>query len=82
MSLPSLHSSRFLIRNQIAFSNSLSSVTSGWTQLEVSLGSISRVRDFVANVQPEDDVKTKIQPHVHWPSHGMIEFKKVTAQYR
>lgn len=67
---------------QIVFSNSLSSVTSGWTQLEISLGSISRIQDFVTHVKPEDDVKPKIQPTENWPSHGMIEFKQVTAQYR
>ncbi|GAM36282.1 vacuolar glutathione S-conjugate transporter [Talaromyces pinophilus] len=69
------------LNNILSFSNSLSSVTSGWTQLEISLGSISRIRDFVTNVKPEDDAKTKVQPPAHWPCHGMIEFRKVTAQY-
>lgn len=81
-SFPNSDSQLLLIMVQIAFSNSLSSLTSGWTQLEISLGSISRIRDFVTNVKPEDDAKTKVQPPAQWPSHGLIEFRQMTAQYR
>lgn len=67
-----------LILNE-AFSNSLSSVISGWAQLEVSLGSISRVKNFEDQVTPEDRDNEKNDPPPNWPARGAISFHGVNA---
>ncbi|KAJ5434324.1 ABC transporter transmembrane domain type 1 [Penicillium cf. griseofulvum] len=63
----------------LAFSGSLSSLISGWTQLEISLGSILRVKDFELQVPRE--VSTEVQVPIDWPSQGAIELSDMTAQY-
>ncbi|EED17878.1 ATP-dependent bile acid permease, putative [Talaromyces stipitatus ATCC 10500] len=65
----------------LSFSNSLSSVTTSWTQLEISLGSMSRVRDFETNVEIEDEPKEEKGSPAQWPSHSMIQFRQMTSQY-
>ncbi|KAJ5946436.1 ABC transporter transmembrane domain type 1 [Penicillium verhagenii] len=62
-----------------AFNGSLSSLISGWTQLEISLGSILRVKDFELQVPRE--VSTGVEVPVDWPSQGAIELSDMTAQY-
>lgn len=66
----------------LAFSNSLSAVTQGWTQLEISLGSISRISEFESSIAPEPEISGRGELPVDWPSKGEIEFNKVTAEYR
>ncbi|PHH63516.1 hypothetical protein CDD81_5797 [Ophiocordyceps australis] len=67
------------LNNTLAFSGSLSSLVSGWTMLETSLGSISRLMHFEATVKPEDKSQETYQPSNKWPERGAIEFRKVTA---
>lgn len=66
----------------LAFSGSLSSLVSGWTMLETSLGSISRLMTFEATVKPEDKSGEIYQPSPSWPERGAIEFREVTASHR
>ncbi|KXG48870.1 ABC transporter, transmembrane domain, type 1 [Penicillium griseofulvum] len=63
----------------LAFNGSLSSLISGWTQLEISLGSILRVKDFELQVPRE--VSTEVEIPIDWPSQGAIQFSDMTAQY-
>ncbi|KAK6189291.1 Tryptophan--tRNA ligase, mitochondrial [Pestalotiopsis sp. IQ-011] len=69
------------LNNVLSFSASLSSLVSGWTMLETSLGSIVRLRDLEATVQPEDDIQQTRQLPSNWPESGRIEFRNVTASY-
>ncbi|PWY94818.1 multidrug resistance-associated protein [Aspergillus sclerotioniger CBS 115572] len=68
------------LNNVLTFNSSLSSLISGWTQLEISLGSISRVKDFEMEVAREEEYQ-KMEPPRDWPDQGAIEFSGVTAQY-
>ncbi|OTB09170.1 hypothetical protein M426DRAFT_7187 [Hypoxylon sp. CI-4A] len=63
----------------LTFSGSLSSLVSGWTMLETSLGSISRLMKFEATVKPEDKSGEIYQPPPSWPERGAIEFHGVTV---
>ncbi|OGM41659.1 ATP-binding cassette transporter [Aspergillus bombycis] len=63
-----------------AFNGSLSSLISGWTQLEISLGSILRVRDFELSVPCEISTQQEEIP-VGWPGQGAIEISGMSAQY-
>lgn len=64
-----------------AFNTSLSSLITGWTQLEISLGSISRVRSFEMETAPEESTE-KNDPPADWPDRGVIEYRGVTAEYK
>lgn len=64
-----------------AFNGSLSSLISGWTQLEISLGSILRVKDFELIVPREISTKREELPG-NWPGQGAIEISGMAAQYR
>ncbi|KAJ5186523.1 P-loop containing nucleoside triphosphate hydrolase protein [Penicillium cf. viridicatum] len=63
----------------LAFNGSLSSLISGWTQLEISLGSILRVKDFELTVPRE--IPTEQEIPVDWPGQGAIEISGMAAQY-
>ncbi|KAJ6006036.1 multidrug resistance-associated protein [Penicillium sp. IBT 35674x] len=64
----------------LSFNGSLSSLISGWTQLEISLGSISRVRDFEMEA-PGEATSGKTEPPKDWPARGAIQVSEITAQY-
>ncbi|KAJ5907320.1 multidrug resistance-associated protein [Penicillium taxi] len=64
----------------LAFNGSLSSLISGWTQLEISLGSILRVKDFELQVPCEISTEQREVP-IDWPSQGAIKISDMTAQY-
>jgi ABC-type multidrug transport system fused ATPase/permease subunit len=55
-----------------------------WTQLETSIGAVSRVKSFVADTPSEDRHLNDAEwvPQQEWPSQGAIVFEKVTATYR
>ncbi|ETS74387.1 hypothetical protein PFICI_14253 [Pestalotiopsis fici W106-1] len=67
--------------NNVLCNSSLSSLVSGWTMLETSLGSIARLRDFEATVKAEDDVEQTRGLPINWPELGRIQLRNVTALY-
>lgn len=69
--------------NVLGFSSSLASLISSWTQLETSLGAISRLRAFEKTTPAEDeDDATPQKPLADtWPSSGKVEFRNVAATY-
>ena len=64
-----------------AFSTALSSLVTGWTMFETSLGSIARLKDFEAAVKPEDMSAETHVPPANWPEQGAIEFRNLTASH-
>ncbi|RDA86714.1 hypothetical protein CP532_4180 [Ophiocordyceps camponoti-leonardi (nom. inval.)] len=67
------------LNSTLSFSAALSSLVSGWTMLETSLGAIARLMNFEATVKPEDRADEKTRPSASWPDRGMIELRNVTA---
>lgn len=53
-----------------------------WTDLEISLGAIARLKALEATTPSEDEDEGGLGPPRNWPSEGRIEFKSVTAAYR
>ncbi|OTB06021.1 hypothetical protein M426DRAFT_319383 [Hypoxylon sp. CI-4A] len=52
-----------------------------WTNLEISLGAIARIRDLEEEVPGEDQPsETNLSPET-WPSSGAVELKNLTASY-
>lgn len=53
-----------------------------WTQMESSIGAVSRVRDFGENTPSEDGDISYEEPPSSWPSEGQIEFCNMSASYQ
>lgn len=69
--------------NLIDLNTSLNSLVMSWTNLEISLGALSRLKSFMdrtpSESQDEDDCQRKPEG---WPTSGEIVFEDVTAAYR
>jgi ATP-binding cassette subfamily C (CFTR/MRP) protein 1 len=68
--------------NVMTFSASLKAFISSWTQLEVSLGAVSRVQGFERETACENLPQEKGEVSAAWPEAGAIEFQQVSASYR
>lgn len=66
----------------IGFSILVSQFMVTYTELENSLGAISRIKDCVDNVQSEETSSGLQQPPHDWPGSGDVEFSGVTAYYK
>lgn len=53
-----------------------------WTNLEVSLGAVARLRTLEKTTPPEGNQKESFDPPSIWPSNGIIDFKDITASYK
>jgi ATP-binding cassette subfamily C (CFTR/MRP) protein 1 len=69
------------LNNVLGFTQSLSVLVSSWVQLETSLGSIARLRNFERTVISENKPGENTVPPPEWPSNGAVEFQNVTASY-
>ena len=52
-----------------------------WTELETSLGAISRIRNYEQDTPSEADSSKNLEPAKSWPAIGKVEFKNVSASY-
>lgn len=52
-----------------------------WTNLEISLGAIARLKSLEAEVPSEEEVQETTIPPESWPSLGTVEVKGLTAAY-
>lgn len=52
-----------------------------WTNLEISLGAIARIKSLEDEVLPEDKPTETFLPPETWPSSGRIEIRELTASY-
>ncbi|KAH8666519.1 putative ABC multidrug transporter [Xylariales sp. PMI_506] len=59
----------------------LTVIVMSMTQLETSIGAITRLKSFNENVTPEDMAEEDIIPAEDWPQRGRIDIKGVSASY-
>ncbi|KAK6082594.1 ABC transporter [Seiridium cupressi] len=61
----------------------LLALVSSWTNLEISLGAISRLKSLEEDVLPEDQEADKTDAYIGkpWPEPGVVELKNITAAY-
>lgn len=67
--------------NVMSFNESLAQIIKNWTQLETSLGAISRLIAFSKSTANENRPEENANVPESWPVHGTIEFKNVCASY-
>ncbi|KAI0133901.1 ABC transporter [Xylariales sp. AK1849] len=65
----------------VANTTLLGLVTS-WTNMEISLGAISRLKNLEAKTPREDKPCESYSPVDTWPSHGIVECEDVTVAYK
>ena len=65
----------------MSFGEMLSSVVRSWTQLETSIGAVSRLKSFSENVESENLPGEVEVPTEEWPQYGRIEIDRVSARY-
>jgi ATP-binding cassette subfamily C (CFTR/MRP) protein 1 len=66
----------------MTFSQYLSAIVISWTQLETSIGAVSRLKKFSEDVKSENLQGEHDEPPLHWPRHGAMEIERVSASYR
>ncbi|RFU34159.1 hypothetical protein B7463_g2169, partial [Scytalidium lignicola] len=65
----------------LTISSTLVRLLESWTQLETSLGAISRIKTLEETLLPEDKESEDFEPSPEWPDKGAIEFREVVAAY-
>jgi len=66
----------------MTFSQNLTAIVVNWTQLETSIGAVSRLKSFSEDVRSEDLPGEEDRPSDQWPEQGALEIKNVSASYR
>ncbi|KAI0503440.1 putative ABC multidrug transporter [Xylaria bambusicola] len=65
----------------LSFGESLSGIIISYTQLETSIGAISRLKSFSDRVKPEEQEHEETHPSANWPQKGKISMRNVSASY-
>ncbi|KAF5020338.1 hypothetical protein F66182_7644 [Fusarium sp. NRRL 66182] len=60
----------------------LSTLIQYYTQVEISLGAVSRLKAFAENVPSENLEGEDLEPPEEWPTRGDIEIRGVSASYK
>lgn len=67
--------------NLIGFNQSLTMLVEEWTELETSLGAISRLKWFSKSTADENKPSEKDTPASSWPERGSVKLDHVSASY-
>jgi ATP-binding cassette, subfamily C (CFTR/MRP), member 1 len=66
----------------IAFSGAIKATITAWVTLEMSIGAVARIKNFVAETQTEGASSGPVEkPQKTWPSAGAIEIQDISASY-
>jgi ATP-binding cassette, subfamily C (CFTR/MRP), member 1 len=68
--------------NIITFNTELTELVNNWTDLEISLGAVSRLRSFLRETPNEDPKEVANPLPEDWPSKGVIEMDNFSAAYK
>jgi ATP-binding cassette subfamily C (CFTR/MRP) protein 1 len=67
--------------NVMTFNTNLTWLIKSWTQLEISIGAIARIRDFVRDTECEMKAHEDVEPADDWPQDGTLQIKDFSASY-
>ena len=67
--------------NVILFSQHIKLLLQYWTMLETHIGAITRVKNFVNTVEPEESTDSKTDLPPAWPDKGAVEIRSINAGY-
>lgn len=66
----------------MTFGDILNYIIRWYTQIETSIGAVSRLKNFSEKVRPEDLEHEDVVPPLEWPMGGDIQICGVSASYR
>jgi ATP-binding cassette subfamily C (CFTR/MRP) protein 1 len=66
----------------LTFNQDLTHTIKMWTMMEISIGAVSRVKQFVQDTPSDTRTGQVLTPEMGWPLQGAVQFEKVTACYR
>lgn len=67
--------------NVISFNSNVKLLVNFWTQLETSIGAVSRIKTYAAETVSENlPAEDGMVPET-WPTEGKIEIKDIVASY-
>lgn len=66
----------------MTWGESISSLIQYYTQVEVSIGAVSRLKAFAQNVPSENLEHEDLEPAEEWPTQGDIAIRGVSASYK
>lgn len=67
--------------NLISLGTSFNRTVTGWTLLEIAIGALDRLREFLKNT-PTERKGTVTELPANWPASGEITMDNVTARYK
>lgn len=65
----------------MSFGDQLSLLVQQYTNLETSIGAVSRLKTFSEKVTPENLAEENLIPPREWPVEGSIEINGISASY-
>lgn len=65
----------------VQFNSTLALMLMFWTEMETSLGAISRLKGFEEGTISENKPEESSAPNEEWPQTGVIELNNVSASY-
>lgn len=67
--------------NVMTFNDNLTGLIKNWTQLEISIGAIARIKDFVRDTECEVKAHEDAEPSERWPQSGDLQIRDFSASY-
>lgn len=67
--------------NIVAFGATMKALIQSWVTMEISIGAVARIKNFVADTKLEEDRDTPHSPPHGWPSKGHVEIQNLDASY-
>ncbi len=67
--------------NVMTFNNNIAGLVKNWTQLEISIGAIARIRNFVRDTECEMKPHENVDRPEQWPESGALQIEKFSAAY-
>ena len=68
--------------NIMAFGATMESMLITWVILEISIGAVARIKNFVSSTkQEEEDLASLQEVPSSWPQKGAVEIKDISASY-
>lgn len=66
----------------VGFNSMLARLIQTWTDMESSIGAVTRVKRFVEETELEDHNSTNRDLPLEWPQAGALELSGVVASYK
>ncbi|EWY89729.1 hypothetical protein FOYG_10530 [Fusarium oxysporum NRRL 32931] len=66
----------------MTWGDSISSLIQYYTQVEISIGAVSRLKAFAENVASENLDREDLEPPEEWPTQGNIVIRGISASYK